>query len=61
MLRTLTLLALVAAACGFNSPLAASRARTSSVRMSTNPSAPIKVGINGARAAPTSARAPPRN
>mmetsp|Transcript_16061 Transcript_16061/g.41559 ORF Transcript_16061/g.41559 Transcript_16061/m.41559 type:complete len:392 (+) Transcript_16061:29-1204(+) len=48
MLRTLTLLALVAAACGFNSPLAASRVgRSSAVRMSTNPNAPIKVGING--------------
>ncbi|KAG8461870.1 hypothetical protein KFE25_013889 [Diacronema lutheri] len=48
MLRQIvTLFALLAAASAFNAPAAVSRAGRSAVRMSTNPNAPIKIGING--------------
>jgi len=46
MLRALTFLALVASALGFSAPMQARTGR-SAVRMSTNPKAPIKIGING--------------
>lgn len=45
--RVVCLSALVAAASAFSGPVAVSRAGRSAVRMSTNPNAPIKIGING--------------
>jgi hypothetical protein len=46
---------MVAAAAGFSGPQVMRTGR-SAVRMSTNPNAPIKVGINGARPSSPAAR-----
>lgn len=51
MMRTVTLFALVAAACGFSAPMKAARLQRANVRMGTKGDEPIKVGINGARTA----------